>query len=212
MLEFRKVRIKRGEFVLKDISFQLEEGYVLGIVGKNGAGKSTLLKGILEPNKKDSGEILWKGENIWEKREWFLSRCAYIGEDNPFFKKRTALENMKLMESLYPDFSMDAFLSYMKEMKVSVKSLVEEYSRGQFIRFQLAFARARKAELYLFDEATAGMDPVFRREFYQIIREALTEKATVLMTTHILSDIQRTADYILELEKGEILYFQENLM
>lgn len=212
MLEFWNVRIKRGEFVLKDISFQLEEGYILGIVGKNGAGKSTLLKGMLEPYKKDRGEILWNGENIWEKREWFLSQCAYIGEDYPFFHKRTALENAELLETLYPDFSVDIFMQYMKEMKVSARKVVGAYSRGEFIRFQLAFARARKAKLYLLDEATAGMDPVFRREFHQMLREILLEEATVLMTTHIVSDIQRMADYILELEEGELLSFQENLM
>lgn len=211
MLEFQNVNIKRGEFMLKEISFQLEEGYILGIVGKNGAGKSTLLKSMLEPKKEDTGTILWNGEYVREKREWFLSQCAYIGEDNNFFLKRSASENVTLLSTVYPEVSEEAFFSYMKEMKVSTGTLVGAYSRGQFIRFQMAFARARGAKLYLLDEVTAGMDPVFRREFYQMLREILSEGATILMTTHISTDIQRMADYVLELEEGRMLYFKENL-
>lgn len=211
MLEFKNVTIRKGNFTLSDINFQLEKGYILGILGKNGAGKTTLLKSMVERGTDYTGEICFEGKDIRKEKEWFLEKCAYIADDNKFFTKKTAMENVELFRVFYEKLDLEKFQTYMKEMEVSCHKKIGAMSRGQFIRFQLAFARARHAQVYLLDEATAGMDPVFRREFYQILRQIVSEEATVLMTTHIQSDIEKNIDYICRLEEGKMRFFGENL-
>lgn len=210
MLEFRHVTKTQGKFVLRDINFQLEQGYLLGIIGKNGAGKSTLMKCMLEENSNYQGTILFQGEDIRKNPRKFMEQTAYIADDNVFITGKTLKENVELLECFYPEFSMKQFQWDMEEMQVHTGKIVGKLSRGEFIRFQLAFARARNARLYLLDEATAGMDPVFRKEFYSIIREILATEATVVMTTHVQSDLNKNMDYIGCLEQGSMVYYREN--
>lgn len=211
MLEFKNVTKKQGKFCLQDICFQLEPGYLLGILGPNGAGKSTLFRCMVEKNAKYKGEILFQGRNIQKEKNWFLGQCAYISEDIIFLKEKTARENMDMLGRFFDEMSKENFLKYMDAMEVSEQKKVGAMSRGQFIRFQIAFGRAHHARIYLMDEPTAGMDPVFRREFYNIIRELLKEDAMVLMTTHVQADINRNMDYICRLEHGRMISFKENV-
>lgn len=210
MLEFCHVTKRQGKFILSDIDFKLEAGYLLGIVGKNGAGKTTLLKSMLLEDESYEGEIFFEGENIKEYRREFLEKAAYVADDNYFLREKTALENVEIFGGFYKEMDIDSFQSYMKQFNLGVGKKIGNMSRGEFIRFQLAFARARKARIYLLDEATAGMDPVFRKEFYGILREILAEEATVLMTTHVQSDLNRNMDYICRLEQGKIVSYVEN--
>lgn len=210
MLEFQHVTRKQGAFELADINFRLEEGFLLGIVGKNGAGKTTMMKCMLEENASYTGKILFQGQDIKEHRREFMTKAAYVADDNVFLNKKTALENVDILGGFYPEFDREKFKDHMKEMDLSVGKKVENMSRGEYIRFQIAFARARNARLYLLDEATAGMDPVFRKDFYGILREILAAEATVLMTTHIPSDINKNMDYICRLESGRMVYYEEN--
>lgn len=211
MLEFQHVTKKQGSFVLEDINFQMEEGFLLGIVGKNGAGKTTLMRCMLEEKADFSGNIYFQGQNIRENRREFMEKCAYVADDNVFLNGKTALENVEILGGFYPEFHLEQFKKYMREVDLSTKKMIGNMSRGEFIRFQIAFARARNARLYLLDEATAGMDPVFRKDFYGILREILATEATVLMTTHVQSDINKNMDYVCRLEQGRMVYYEENV-
>lgn len=210
MLEFCHVTKKQGKFTLSDIDFKLEAGYLLGVVGKNGAGKTTLIKTMLLEDQSYEGEIFFEGENIKEHRREFMEKAAYVADDNRFLIEKTALENVEIFGGFYKEMDIDGFKSYMKQFNLGIGKKVGDMSRGEFIRFQLAFARARKARIYLLDEATAGMDPVFRKEFYGVLREILAEEATILMTTHVQSDLNRNMDYICRLEQGKIISYVEN--
>lgn len=210
MLEFKHVTKKQGNFQLADINFQLEDGFLLGIVGKNGAGKTTLMKCMLEEKSSYTGKISFQGQDIKEHQREFMTKTAYIADENIFINKKTALENVEILGGFYPEFDTEKFKKYMKEMNLSARKVVENMSRGEFIRFQIAFARARNARLYLLDEATAGMDPVFRKDFYGILREILATEATILMTTHVQSDINKNMDYVCRLETGRMVYYEEN--
>lgn len=211
MLEVKNLERKSGKFVLSGINFSVEEGYLVAVLGPNGAGKSTLFQTIMLPHKKDGGTILWNGRDIRKEREWFLQQTAFLTEDMVFAERMTALENAKMLGIFYKDFDEQLFAMHMKKMRVSQNLKVGAMSRGQLIRFQLAFARSRCAKLYLMDEPTAGMDPAFRMEFYQILREILMEEATILMATHIQADVDRNCDYVLRLQEGRQISYEENL-
>ena len=207
MLEIKNLERKSGKFVLSGIDFSVEEGYLVAVLGPNGAGKSTLFQTIMRPNKKDGGTILWNGRDIRKEREWFLQQTAFLSENLVFAEQMTAMENAKMFGIFYKDFEEQLFATHMDKMGVSPNLKVGAMSRGQLIRFQLAFARGHEAKVYLMDEVTAGMDVVFRKEFYDMLHEEMDEECTVLLSTHVESDLERHMDYVCRLEKGRLHSF-----
>ena len=200
LLTWNQVTGTEKEFRLKEISFSLEAGYLMVLAGPNGAGKTTLLRYMLEEKKNYTGEILLDGCEIHENHKKTLSEIGYISE-----------ENSRLLSVFYKEWEEELFIRAMKDMELSVNKTVGTMSRGELMKFQMAFAMAHKPRLYLLDEATGGMDPVFRKDFYKIIRKILEgENASVLMTTHIQEEIEKQADYIGIMENGKIIRFGEN--
>ena len=210
-LEYVHVTGKGKGFRLEDVSFSLESGYVMGLVGKNGAGKSMLLRYMIQEKKWYTGQILLDGKEI--HKEWALSmrKIGYVSEDRKFFVGISAYENAKLLSLYYPAFDWIKFEEQMKRMNVSSEKIIGKMSRGERIKFQMAFAMAYSPKLYLLDEATAGMDPIFVREFYRIVRECMEEEdVSVILVTHNMEELCRIADYVGVLEQGRLVSFGEN--
>ena len=110
----------------------------------------------------------------------------------------------------YLDFDTELFHDVMKGMKLSSMKELKNMSRGEYLKFQLAFAIAHKSKLYLLDEITGGMDPIFRKELYQMLQEILMEEDTaIIMTTHIKEEIEMRMDYVGVMEEGTLVSFQE---
>lgn len=210
ILSLVNVCVNKGKFSLKDISFKIEEGYLMGVVGKNGAGKTTLLNTIIGKNGKYNGRILYKGEDIKENYKMFMGECAYISEDTVFLKEDTIISNARLLSVFYKNFDEDNFINLLKDNGISGERFIDRLSRGEFIKMQLCLARAMGKKLYLMDEVTAGMDPVYRKEFYKQLKIMQQEGCTIIMTTHIVSDLNRNMDYIVELDDGKIVSIKEN--
>ena len=212
MLEFRNVtgvKSIKKRFILKDISFKLEKGYIMGLAGKNGAGKTTLIDYIMDSKAKYSGEILVDGENIRKNYPDILNYLGLVSENNIFFEKFTAQQNAELLGTLYKDWNQEVFEINMEKMGVSRDLAIKRMSRGEYMKFQMAFAMAHNSKLYLIDEATSKMDPVFRKEFYNIMHEVIEdESASIILVTHLEEELEYQADYIAILEKGEMISFE----
>lgn len=212
MLEFRNVtgvKSIKKRFILKDISFKLEKGYIMGLAGKNGAGKTTLIDYIMDSKAKYSGEILVDGENIRKNYPDILNYLGLVSENNIFFEKFTAQQNAELLGTLYKDWNQEVFEINMEKMGVSRDLAIKRMSRGEYMKFQMAFAMAHKSKLYLIDEATSKMDPVFRKEFYNIMHEVIEdESASIILVTHLEEELEYQTDYIAILEKGEMISFE----
>lgn len=211
LLTWNQVTGTAKEFPLKEISFSLEAGWFMVLAGANGAGKTTLFRYMLEEKKNYTGEILLDGQEIHEDHKRTLNEIGYVSEDNSFFGEHTAVENARLLSVFYTQWEEELFIKAMKDMELPLNKTVGKMSRGEYMKFQMAFAMAHKPKLYLLDEATAGMDPVFRRDFYKIIRKILEgENASVLLTSHIQEEIEKQADYIAIMENGKLIRFGEN--
>lgn len=212
LLEFHHVTGLKGKFRLKDIHFSLPAGYIMGLMGENGAGKSTLMDYIMNEDIKYDGQINVCGKNIKACHAYLKNKIGFVSEDNCFFENKTAMQNAELLGGLYEDFDIMLFKDVMNEMQLSTAKDYSKMSRGEKLKFQTAFAMAHHACIYLLDEVTVGMDPIFRIDYFKILQRIIAdEKASVLMTSHIASEIEQKTDYVGILEKGELIRFGESI-
>lgn len=212
ILEFDHVSglAKKG-FVLSDISFALPAGYIMGLAGKNGAGKTTLIDYIVNPKQRYTGTIRIGGEDIRRDHSAMQNKIGFVSEKNNFLQEHSASQNAKIFGMVYQHFDYERFHYAMQQMELSETKIVGKMSRGERMRFQMAFAIAHHPSVYLLDEATAGMDPVFRIDFFRILQKVMEEEeSSVLMTSHIAEEMDRKMDFTGILTNGRLSSFQEN--
>ena len=211
-LEFQNVNGKNRWFNLKDVSFRLESGFIYAIAGENGAGKTTLMQYILRAFKRYTGSILFEGEDIAGRHSDVMANIGYVSEDNQFLPYCSAFDNAKCLSHFYDDFDMELYKNTLEKMGVERGKTYRLMSRGEKIKMQLAFAIAHKSRLLLMDEATAGLDPVFRIELFKELRELMAEEnITVLMTSHNMNEIEKNTDYTAVMKDGRLGEFHESI-
>lgn len=213
ILEFKNVTGKTKHFNLQDVSFALEPGFIMGLAGKNGAGKSTLIDYIVNPKQQYTGEILIEGKNIRDNHHDMMNRIGFISDNNTgFLMDLSAKQNVELFGPLYKEWDDASFYKAMQKMGLAPGKIVGKLSRGEMFKFQTAFAMGHKPALYLIDEATAGMDPVFRIDYFKILQEIIAEEnASILMTSHIQDEIQRKMDFVGVMDGGRLVQFGETM-
>lgn len=205
-LEVDHVGKAYDQFELKDVHFRLEEGTILGLIGTNGAGKTTLIQIILGLLKK-SGKVRIFGLDIEQYEKEVKDMCGFVLDENPFLKQVSAIANAKLFGPYYSQWDEKKFLSYCNRFDVNVKKPLDKLSKGTVIKFQLAFALSHNAKLFVFDEPSSGLDPIFRRELLDLMYDIIMDGTrSVIFSTHITKDLDRIADYVVMLHKGEQLF------
>lgn len=204
-------RFRKNSFKLQDINFALPKGYIMGLIGKNSAGKTTFFDYIMDEKKKYSGELILEGKEIHEDHIQVLDQIGFVSEKNKFMELRTARQNAAMLGPFYSAFDMDLFENIMEQLQLSTSKTIGRMSRGELVKFQLSFAASHHPKLFLLDEATAGMDPVFRIDFYKMLRHLIEkEDCSVILSTHIEEEIEKQIDYIGILEEGKFISFGEN--
>lgn len=206
-VKFQNVTYKRKKFCLQNLSFTIREGFITALTGPNGAGKTALCHLLLDKNARYEGSILADDTEWRQNRIARMNRIGFVSDEQRFFMELTAMENVRLLHCLYDEFSEDKFQESMEKMQLSVHRYLRDMSRGEYIKYQLAFAMSHKTRLYLLDEASAGMDPVFKKDFFRMLHELLMadEQCSVLFSTHIQEDIRKHMDYVIYLEQGRVL-------
>ena len=211
-LELKDVTGKGFGFKLKNVTMTLENGYIYAVTGKNGAGKTTLFNYILTEKKRYTGSIKLFGYELAGNHAKTMEITGLVSEDNTFFENRTGRQNAEILGLVYDNFDMELFDKCMKKMNVSSQTTLWRMSRGERMKFQLAFAIAHHSRLYLLDEATAGMDAVFKIELFDLLRQLIAgEDCCVLMTTHDMSEIAKNTDYAAIMDNGTLGEFVESI-
>lgn len=206
-LKVKNIRKKYRSFELKNISFELKQGYILGIVGRNGAGKTTLMRSLLAPQYSDGGEIAICGIDAAANPLAAKKQVGILMEEAPFLFQKTLAENAELLGAFYDKFSMEDFYARLEQFELGAGKLYSELSKGMRMKFQLAFALSHQPKLLLMDEATAGLDVVFRREFFYLLQEAVEKSMlSVVIATHVTEDLDRLADYVACIEDGSLKF------
>ena len=211
-LELKDVTGKGFGFKLKNVTMTLENGYIYAVTGKNGAGKTTLFNYILTEKKRYTGSIKLFGYELAGNHAKTMEITGLVSEDNTFVENRTGRQNAEILGLVYDNFDMELFDKCMKKMNVSSQTTLWRMSRGERMKFQLAFAIAHHSRLYLLDEATAGMDAVFKIELFDMLRQLIAgEDCCVLMTTHDMSEIAKNTDYAAIMDNGTLGEFVESI-
>jgi ABC-2 type transport system ATP-binding protein len=206
-LEINKLRKEYKDFKLNDISLHLPSGYIMGLIGPNGAGKTTLIKLILNMTQRKSGEIKVFGlDNLTHETD-IRSRIGFVHEEPHYYSYLKVKEMRALFSRFYTNWNNDLFFSLCAEFSLPLNKRIAALSRGTKMKLSLALALSHDADFLLMDEPTTGLDPVFRRDLLRKFSEVIqNENKTVLFSTHITSDLERTADYITYIQNGEILF------
>ena len=207
ILEIKSLRKEYNGFALKDVSFQLPYGYIMGLIGPNGAGKTTTIKLVMNLLRKNSGEIKIFGKDNLEHEVEVKSRIGFV-YDTPNFYEHLTLKQMKsIIAPFYKNWDEVMFRKYIDEFDLPLTKKIKTLSRGMLMKYALAIALSHHADLIIMDEPTSGLDPVFRRELLDILSGLIQdEKKSILFSTHVTSDLERIADYITFIHKGEMIF------
>lgn len=205
ILELKNVNKEYKDFSLSNVSFSLEEGYIMGLIGPNGAGKSTTIKLIMNLVRKTSGEINVFGlDNIKHEKE-IKEKIGFVYDENYFYEELTITEMKSIISKFYKGWDDQKFNQYISDFDLQPRKKIKDLSKGMKMKFSLAVALSHNARLIVMDEPTSGLDPVFRREILDILYSMMqNDKMGILFSTHITTDLEKIADYITFVNKGKV--------
>lgn len=187
--------------VLKNINFSIPRGKIIGLLGKNGSGKTTLIKLINDLLTLDSGEILIDGKKIGVESKKIIS---YLPERTYLDKSMTVNEVIDMFSEFYDNFDSKKARKLLKDLKLDVNSKLSKMSKGMQEKVQLVLVMSRKALLYILDEPLGGVDPATRDYILDTILTNFNEGASVIISTHLIADIERILDEVIFIDDGKI--------
>ncbi|MGR5687784.1 ABC transporter ATP-binding protein [Thomasclavelia ramosa] len=206
LLKITNVTKKYHHFkALNNVSMTLESGKIIGLLGPNGSGKTTLIKIINGLLKDYEGEVLVDGKNVGIDSRKIIS---YLPDENYFQDWMYIKDVLSIFSDLYEDFDKENCLTLMNRFKLDKGMKIKEMSKGMKEKFQLSLVMSRKAKLYILDEPIAGVDPAAREVILDVILKNYEEDALVLISTHLISDLETIFDDVVFLKDGEIVLHQ----
>lgn len=191
-------------FQLKNISFDVEYGEVMGLVGRNGAGKTTVLKSILDLAHPDAGIVKIMGREFTGHENQVRQQIGYAAGGMSYYKRKKVRDIIAVTRTFYDNWDDDECAHYMQAFDIDGSKKIMELSEGMKVKFYLTMALSHHAELLILDEPTSGLDPVSRDELTAIFRKLAAKGTAILFSTHITSDLEKCADSITYIKAGEL--------
>lgn len=188
--------------VLKSIDLEIPRGKIVGLLGQNGAGKTTLIKLINDLLTPTSGNILVLGQPIGPSSKRVIS---YLPERTYLDKSMTVEETLNFFKEFYDNFDRERAIKLLDDLKLDHKEKISNMSKGMQEKLQLILVMSRDADLYILDEPLGGIDPATRDYILDTILSNFKEGASVLISTHLISDIERILDEVIFLKDGKIM-------
>lgn len=208
LLEVKNVSKSYKTFSLKDISFTLPKGYIMGYVGPNGSGKTTTLNLITGIQKCSGGEITVDGLTCREDMRAYRECIGYVGDESYFPDNFTVRHIRRILQRFYATFSTEKFDGFVREWNLPEKKQIKEFSRGMKVMLMFASVFSRETRILVLDEATNGLDPMMRVNILKLLQEYVMDgEHSVIFSTHILSDLEQIADYIYFIHEGRTVLY-----
>ena len=191
-----------GKKILDDVNLVIPEGKIIGLLGKNGAGKSTLIKSINDLLTIDEGEILFKGKKIGV---YSKENISYLPERTYLDKGMKVSEVINYFSEFYKDFDKERAYRLLKDLKLDSEKRIIKMSKGMQEKLQLILVMSRDADLYILDEPLSGVDPATRDYILDTILSNFKEGASIIISTHLITDIERILDEVIFIDEGKIV-------
>ena len=188
--------------ILQDINLKIPRGKIIGLLGKNGTGKTTLIKLINDLLTPTSGEILINGKNPGIESKEIIS---YLPERTYLDREMTVKDAIKYFEEFYKNFDSQKAIKILKDLDLDNNTKISKMSKGMQEKLQLILVMSRNAELYILDEPLGGVDPATRDYILDTILSNFCDGASVIISTHLIADIERILDEVIFIDKGEII-------
>ena len=211
-IELNHVAKRYGDFALEDVNLTLPQGCVLGLIGENGAGKSTLIRMMLGACRPDGGEVRVLGEKAGRTAAFTKVRqdIGVVLDEACLPDELTAQQVGKVMHGIYANWDDAAFSSLCARLDLPKGKKVKDFSRGTKMKLAIAVALSHKAKLLVLDEATGGLDPVVRDEILDLLNDFTREEEhAILLSSHIVTDLEKICDYVAVLRNGRLLFCEE---
>lgn len=199
-------KYEKSNFAIKDISFSVPEGSIVGFIGENGAGKSTTMNCILNVIRRDSGTIEIFGREMTDEDIDIRENIGVVYDSNNFPEYLTARQLADILGRIYSKWDDFCFEQFLRRFGLPESQKIKTYSRGMSMKLAIAVALSHDSKLLILDEATSGLDPIMRDEILDVLLEFVKqENHSILLSSHITSDLEKIADYIVFIHNGEII-------
>jgi ABC-2 type transport system ATP-binding protein len=206
MLVVRDLTKHYPKFTLEDVSFSLEPGRIMGLIGRNGAGKTTTLKCILNLVRPDGGSVEMFGRDFPSHEVTCKQRVGVVFGGVDFYQHKRLAQITAVTKRFYPEWDDQAYARYMEMFALDPGKKVNELSSGMKVKYMVALALSHGAQLLIFDEPTSGLDPVSRDDLLTLFQALVKDgKRSILYSTHITSDLDKCADDISYIKDGKLL-------
>lgn len=191
-------------FKLKNVSFDIDEGRITGFIGRNGAGKTTTIKSMLNLVHPDSGEIVYFGKSLSENENEIKKLIGYSTGTVNWYPRKKLRDIVSVVKNCYDTWDEEAYRKYLALFSLDANKAAVELSEGMKVKCNLLLALSHNAKVLILDEPTSGLDPFSRDELLELFTELKGHGVAVFFSTHIISDIEKCADDIVYISKGEI--------
>lgn len=206
ILEIKNLSKKYNDFELKNISFELPKGMIMGFIGENGAGKTTTIKAILNIINNYNGEIkIFDIDNRTNEKK--IKEDIGVVLDDMFFPEILMPSDINsIMKDIYKNWDSNLYFKYLTNFNLPKNKQIKTFSKGMRKKLEIAVSLSHHPKLLILDEPTSGLDPIARNEVIDIFQEFIqNEECSILLSSHITTDLEHIADYITFINNGEIL-------
>lgn len=193
-------------FTLDHVTFDLPKGAIMGLIGENGAGKSTTINAILNLIHKDEGSVTFWGEELSSSKQ-LKEDIGVVFDGINFYETLTPAKVAKISAAAYKQWDESLFQDYMKRFELPTDKEIKTLSKGMKMKLSIAVALSHHPKLLILDEATSGLDPVMRDEILDVFMDFVQdEEHSIIMSSHISTDLEKIADYITFIHQGKVLF------
>lgn len=207
ILQVNNITKKYSDFVLDGVSFSIPKGVIMGLIGENGSGKSTTIKAILDLIKLDGGMISVWGNELSTNSKQIKEDIGVVFDGINFYETLTPIKVGKISRHAYKQWEENTYMKYLNRFKLPLDKEIKNFSKGMKMKLSIAVALSHRPKLLILDEATSGIDPVMREEILDILLEFVQdENHSILMSSHITTDLEKIADYITFIHKGKVVF------
>ena len=206
LIEVKDLCKNYDAFKLKNVSFTLEEGFIMGFIGRNGAGKSTTLKTMLNLLKSDGGQVSLCGLSMPKDEIEIKNQVGYVFGGVDFYPESKISSITNVTKDFYQQWDEERYKELCQRFEIDQNKKFKELSAGMKVKYSLAVAMSHNPKLLILDEPTSGLDPAARDDLVLLFQEFIEDgQHSILFSTHITSDLEKCADLITYIKQGQIL-------